>query len=159
MIRPIKLTEADVARFWSKIDRRGPDDCWEWRATRNSQGYGRFRIGDSLYRAHRIALAVTYGDTKLLICHRCNNPACCNPKHLYAGTQKDNIQQCYAEGRNRHGDNRGENHGNAKLVESDICEIRRLRVDGWLLREIAEEYDISFQQVSKVCRKKLWKHV
>lgn len=155
--RPIKLTEADIARFWSKVDRCGPDECWEWQAVRSYQGYGWFRLNGFTYRAHRVAFAVTNGDTKLQVCHTCNNPPCCNPAHLYAGTQGDNIQQCFAEG--RASDRKGEKNGCAKLTESDVCEIRALRDDGWLLRKIAEKYGVTKQQVSYICSGKCWKHL
>ncbi len=157
--RPIKLTEADIARFWEKVDRRGPKECWEWQATRISNGYGRFRIGHFLYRAHRVAFVITNSDTKLQVCHYCNNPPCCNPKHLYAGTQKDNVQQCIAEGRFTRGDNCGEKQGHAKLTEADVREIRRLYAGGWLQRVIAKEYGINQTAVSKICTGRNWKHI
>lgn len=76
-----------------------------------------------------------------MVCHVCNNRACCNPNHLYAGTQKDNIQQCYAEGRGA--DRRGERHGNAKLTELEAREIRRLYAGGWFQYEIAKEFGLN----------------
>jgi len=153
------LTEADKVRFWEKVDRRGPDECWEWQAYRNHQGYGRFRLNGFLFRVHRVAFAIMNGDAELQVCHHCNNPPCCNPKHLYAGTQVDNIQQCIAEGRFTRGDNCGEKQGHAKLTEADVREIRRLREGGWLQREIAEEYGIYQSTVSKICLGRNWKHI
>lgn len=162
--KPINLSEADIARFWTKVDRAGPDDCWEWTKHRDKGGYGGFYgCNYSKYLAHRVAFVVTNGDTELLVCHHCNNPSCCNPKHLYAGTQKDNIRQCHVEGRavdnTRAIDNRGEKCSKAKLTKSDVCEIRALRVDGWLLREIAEKYGIRLTTVSAIIRNKTWKHI
>ncbi len=155
--RPIKLTEADKIRFWEKIDRRGPDNCWEWQAARHQRGYGLFKLNGLMYRAHRVAFAVTNGDTNLLVCHTCDNPPCCNPNHLYAGTAYDNHCDCLNRGRDA--DRRGEKSGNVKLTESDVCEIRRLYTDGWLQCKIAEEYGISRQHVSRICRGKRWKHI
>ena len=153
--KPIKLTESDTARFWSKVDCAGPDDCWEWTEGCN-RDYGIFHdCNGSTYLAHRVAFVVTNGDTKLQVCHTCNNPPCCNPNHLYAGTQKDNMDQCVAEGRS----NRGESSSSAKLTEFDVYAIRWLRAGGWLQREIAEEYGICQSQVSRICLGKNWKHI
>ena len=154
--KPINLTEADIARFWSKVDQHDPNDCWGWTEGRSSKGYGRFWISSS-YQAHRVAYVITNGDTELEVLHTCDHPWCCNPAHLYAGTQKDNGRDCVD--RNRHIDTCGENHGLAKLTESNVHEIRRLRNGGWLLREIAEEYGISKSQVSMICNSKRWKHI
>ena len=156
--KPINLSEADIVRFWSKVNKCGPDDCWEWQAGRNGAGYGVFHdCHYSPYRANRVAFVITNGDTSLYVLHGCNNPACCNPAHLYAGTSNDNNQQCVADG--RRADNCGEKHPCVKLTESDVCEIRALYASGWVQREIAEEYGISQGQVSRICRGENWNHV
>jgi len=156
--RPIKLIKQDITRFWSMVDRRGPNDCWNWTASQDKDGYGRFHdCNNSSYQAHRIAFAVCNGDTKLQVCHNCNNPACCNPSHLYAGSQSKNIQQCYDDGRAFICC--GENSGNVKLTESKVLQIRELYRDGWLQREIAEKFGICQVRVSEICRGKAWKHV
>ena len=162
--KPIKLSEADIARFWSKVDCAGPDDCWEWTEGRDTGGYGVFcDCVYSKHRAHRVAYVITNGDTELEVLHWCNHPWCCNPNHLYAGTQKRNMQQCVADGRladNWRGiDNRGERCGSAKLTESDVREICRRYANGELQREIAEGYGISQVQVSRICRGASWKHI
>jgi len=152
--KPIKLTEADIARFWSKVDKRGPDDCWEWTGRVNPKKYGLFDCAGSYFLTHRVAYVVTNGDTKLRVLHDCNNPPCCNPAHLYAGTDKDNIRQCINDG--RRADLCGEEHGRAKLTESDV---RAIRADGRSQRVIAKEYGISQAEVSHICRGRTWKHV
>jgi len=156
-LRPINLTEADKVRFWEKVARRGPDECWEWTEGRGKGGYGIFHDCYVAYYAHRIAFVVTYGDTELRVLHDCNHPWCCNPAHLYAGTQRQNIQQCHAEG--RAADHRGEKHGYSKLTEDDVREIRRLYAGGRFHREIAEEYGIALSHVSRICNRKSWKHI
>lgn len=158
----IKLSEADIVRFWGKVDKCGPDECWEWQAARNKD-YGWFRHNGSTYFAHRVAFVITNGDVELCVLHTCNNPPCCNPKHLYAGTLKDNAQQCFDDGRGnnnlQNANHRGEKNSQTKLTESDVHEIRRLYTGGWLQREIAGEYDIHQSGVSRICRDKQWKHV
>ena len=148
--RPIKLTETDTTRFWSKINKHGLNDCWEWLSYK-IRDYGGFCINKSTYLAHRVAFVITNGDTKLQVCHTCNNPSCCDPNHLYAGTQKDNVQQCCAEGRHR--------NGRGGITKSEVYEIRVLRANGWLQREIAKVYGISRQHVSKICIGRCWKWV
>src|SRR5258708_3043855 len=89
-------------RFWSKIDRRAPHDCSLWMASRLSNGYGQYRMERTQKLAHRLSFELCNGPIpvdKPYICHFCNNRLCCNPTHLYAGTQKDNLQQMSREGR------------------------------------------------------------
>lgn len=84
-------------RFWSKVDRRGPDECWPWLAAKSATRYGVF----DKTRAHRVAYALTHGliPEGRIVCHRCDNPPCCNPAHLWLGTPKDNTADMVAKGR------------------------------------------------------------
>lgn len=100
-----KLSDKDINRFWSKINVKGANDCWPWKSsTRGSLGYGQFRIGDKICDAHRVALELMKGPLKKgkYILHNCDNPRCCNPRHLSAGTQQGNMEDMTEKGR---GDN------------------------------------------------------
>jgi HNH endonuclease len=94
----------DVAkRFWSKVDKRGPDECWPWTAgTAGKGGYGRFRMGDKRVQASRVAWEMEHGrplPPELDALHSCDNPPCVNPAHIWPGTAADNVRDAVAKGR------------------------------------------------------------
>jgi hypothetical protein len=88
-------------RFWAKVDQRGPDECWPWLASTNQQGYGQINIDGRPHLSSRVALELTQGPLApgLSACHHCDNPPCCNPAHLYAGTKADNMNDYLERGR------------------------------------------------------------
>ena len=90
-------------RFWPKVQRTLDDTCWEWQGYRGADGYGRFRVATrgAPALAHRFAYETAFGPIPpgLLVCHRCDNPPCVRPSHLFLGTQQDNIRDCSAKGR------------------------------------------------------------
>ena len=91
-------------RFWQKVDKGADDVCWVWKGWRYPSGYGHFQIGVlKKETAHRMAYKLSYPDfdPNLDVCHRCDNPPCCNPKHLWQGTHKENMADMRAKGRNR----------------------------------------------------------
>jgi hypothetical protein len=88
-------------RFWSKVDRSGgPDACWPWTGRCYAAGYGQVGFKGRTTSAHRVALELSRGrPPKHLACHTCDNPPCCNPRHLYDGTASQNAADAYARGR------------------------------------------------------------
>jgi hypothetical protein len=90
-------------RFWAKVDKSAGDNgCWVWTAGKANFGYGEFVVGGGeKIRAHRWAYEETHGKIPngLYACHRCDNPACCNPKHLFLGTPQDNVLDMVSKGR------------------------------------------------------------
>ncbi len=105
-------------RFWSKVDKRGPSECWNWTASTMSQGYGCFQHHRTRRASSRWAWIFIHGeiaDRCMYVCHRCDNPSCCNPAHLFLGTQGDNLRDAYAKGRHSQ---KGTRNANAKRCES-----------------------------------------
>jgi len=132
-------------RFWSKVDVGEPDECWEWLASGNEKGYGKFRIKGRLWYAHRVAWILTYGPIPkgLLVCHRCDNRGCCNPYHLFLGTSKDNVADAVEKGRYA-----------KKLTQENVSEIRSLYATGeWTLWNIADEFGVTRPAISYVLRR------
>lgn len=136
-------------RFWPKVARLGDEDCWHWTAkARHPFGYGRMSFGRGVnLKAHQIAWALKNGpipDGKM-ICHSCDNPSCCNPSHLFLGTQAENMADAKCKGRMcpppRHF---GEKHPNAKLLDSQVSAIAN---DMRPAAIVAMEYGVSAKTI------------
>ena len=153
-----ELTETDLKRFWSKVDQCGPDECWEWQAVRLNHGYGKFRIDGGMYLTHRIAYSLLNGQPdQSYVCHCCDNPACCNPKHLFLGDQMANVADMVSKGRQRKA--KGRRHGRTILTEDDVLEIRQASAKGASGKELAADYGVSKATISRIILKQNWKHI
>lgn len=152
-------------RLWSRVDSSGGSDaCWPWTGhARHNFGYG--NIGDENGRnenTHRVAWRLTNGPIAKGMCvlHACDNPACCNPAHLFLGTQAQNLADMTAKGR-RLSTNRvkGERNWASKLTAEDVREIRRLRAEGLGPTEIAARFGVTRSAVKAVVARRTWAHV
>lgn len=152
-----RLTLAD--RFWSKVDKRGPDDCWLRTAAVNEHGYGVMRpegkrTGPTV-KAHRVSLMLAgVNPDGYVVRHACDNPPCVNPAHLSVGSKADNSADMVA--RDRHA--RGSRSGTSKLTEDQVAEIRARVARGELQRVLAAEFGVSRPQISYIVNKG-WRHV
>lgn len=177
------MTEKDIARFWSKVNKDGPipphrqelGKCWVWVKGKFSFGYGAFWIIPQRRNetAHKLSWMMVNGpipDGKWIL-HKCDNPACCNPAHLFEGSHQENIDDMIKKGRQAKGAThfsatspekvvKGESHHKAKLTESDVCEIRKRKVSfGEANKTIARDYGVTRQLIRMIVVGKIWKHV
>lgn len=153
----MKTTE----EFWARVDKSG--DCWEWLGYIDEFGYGRVRwgVGGRVTRAHRLAafLSGLVDDPKApknrkgpgFVLHRCDNRRCCNPEHLFVGSQTDNMNDMYSK--SRHPIRRGGANEQAKLSNGQAAYVRALyATDCWKQAEIAELLGVTPTIVSRVIR-------
>lgn len=144
-------------RFWSKVEIRGKDECWPWKAAprRKDQGYGAFWMDGRHHPAHKVAsvLSGVVVPEGMDVCHHCDNPPCCNPRHHFVGTTQENTADKVSKGRQA----KGLAFPRAKLSEQDIAFIRSHKPPGVKRMAIgmpailAAQFGISRQYVSEIC--------
>jgi DNA-binding XRE family transcriptional regulator len=146
-------------RFWLKVDKSGgPAACWTWLAARNKGGYGKFWDGGKLVYARRHAYGLGHGPILggLCACHKCDNPACCNPDHIFLGTNFDNASDMTKKGRDRKAS--GERNGRAKLAGAQVDEIRAAYAAGGVTQvELGRRFGVRQTAISSIVRGKNWK--
>ena len=148
---------SDAERINGILARNTPigdgDMCWLWLGTAGNDGYGRIWVNFSRL-AHRMQWQRFNGPIPngLFVCHHCDMPLCVNPRHLFLGTQKDNMQDAARKGRM----GQGETHHNAKLTEAQVLAIRK---DPRIQTEIAKEYGVANTAISKIKSRKRWGHL
>jgi len=146
-------------RFWEKVNVRDDDECWEWLATKNQDGYGTFSLFKKDRKSHRVSWTLHYGDIPegLCVCHHCDNPSCVNPNHLFLGTHRDNINDREKKGRNKLPLCKGEDHGISKLKCDDVKKIRKLYKTGdYSQSELGKLFGVSQTNISQIVRRLIW---
>lgn len=163
---PILTPEVFAARFWSKVDKGGPvpghapelGPCWTWTAYCDRMGYG--QVGRSKPRrveyANRVSweLSTGSGAGDLCVLHKCDNPSCVNPSHLFLGTRTENMDDKVKKGRQQ----RGERHPGAVVREEQVAEFFARRARGDSIRKIAESYGLKLETVGQILRGDTWAH-
>jgi hypothetical protein len=160
-LTPEQKLELRTVKFWSFVNiRDNPDECWEWTGGRKDGEYGNFYfpIGD---RKERSASRIAYylhnqkDPAELQVCHRCDNPPCCNPGHLFLGTLQENIADMV--GKNRNVQFTDQTRGKrGKLDRTDAMTIKRKLLDGVAIKSIAEQHHISTRMVRLIRSGKRW---
>ena len=150
----------DLARFWLHVNKRGEVDCWEWATPGDVHGYGSFWLKGRQVKAHRAAWKLLVGEIPagMCVCHKCDNPSCVNPSHLFIGTHADNMMDMAAKGRavGGTGAKYGRLHHKAKLTEKVIILARKRIANGERVTHIAKEYGCSHSAISNAVRGKTW---
>lgn len=140
-------------KLWSRVDRRGTDECWPWTGGKSRYGYGHMGHGrDMQLASHRVAWAVTHGPIPdgLCVLHRCDNPPCCNPAHLFLGTKKENTHDMVGKGRGgRPPVMRGDRNAATKVPDADV---EFIRTSGGTAYPLAAKYGVCVETIRRIRR-------
>jgi hypothetical protein len=147
-----------IERFWSKVDKRGPDDCWNWKGGPKLR-YGLFWNQGRNVGAHRFIWEHENESIPLGInvCHKCDNPRCCNPRHLFLGTTQDNVKDRHSKGRTATRLT-GKNCASI-LTSTQVRDIRILKTLGVGGSVIVKRYNITKQTLCDISKGRSWKSV
>lgn len=152
-----------VDRFWSKVERT--DGCWLWLAFKDKNGYGQIGTGtkSSHAYAHRISYEIEFGEIPagMHVLHKCDNPTCVRPDHLFLGTHVDNMADMTAKGRGKQlSDGRkGEQNGNHRLKKEQVIEIKKGLKAGESQRGMARKFGVSKTLIYYIRLGKTWAHI
>lgn len=149
-------------KFWNKVDIKSDVECWEWLGSKYRNGYGRFNIGNNkVVTASRVSYYLTYDDFDLnnKNIHKCDNPSCVNPNHLFMGTQKDNMKDMVLKGRGGVPGIKGSQIGTSKLTEDEVYQIKKRLANKESKKLIAEDYNVSLTMVCYIADNKWWRHI
>lgn len=156
----MEINESVISRFWAKVDKRGPDECWKWIGSRTNQGYGNLKIFGRMYGAHRVSLILAGSSIPegYNVCHSCDNRACVNPNHLWMGTKADNMRDMAEKGRGARFP--GALNPQSKLTEDEVVKIRAMYAAGdYSHARLGKLFGISESQIRSIVNGKKWKHV
>lgn len=169
--RPLpQFTAEQIEKFWSCVDKRGPDDCWIWKRGTNQSGYGKFWAFGEFWIASRVVLSLKAGEdpgNKIFAAHTCDTPPCCNPAHLFAATTRENALDMTNKNRCGKGSThwshvtpdkvlRGERNGSAKLTSAVVREIQAALAGSERRIDIAARFGISRKNLWLIQRGKAW---
>jgi hypothetical protein len=150
--------------FWSRVDKHGPvhpvvGRCWVWTGTK-AGAYGQFKSRGEAFRAHRYSYALHHGSIPdgMSVLHRCDNPICVNPSHLFLGTQADNCADCYKKGRYA----KGSANARAKLTDEIVAYMREVYVPAsreFGAAALAREFGVRELAVRLALKGRTWGHV
>lgn len=152
------MNEALRNKLFSKVS-VSDSGCWNWTGGKSPSGYGVITVNGKTMSTHRLSYALTNGDIPagMLVMHSCDNPSCINPKHLSAGTQKDNMQDASIRGRcNRP---MGEDSAKSKYSEDQVIEAMRMLAEGKTKKQVCEIFGMALSTLTKIRAGSLWPHL
>lgn len=154
----ISRIKSKEQNFWNKVEVSGADECWNWIGAKDTNGYGNVKCGRQVTKAHRIAYTLHYGEwpANFMVCHKCDNPSCCNPNHLWKGTGFDNMQDCATKGRNRYAVMFGETNPNSKLSKDQAIQAITLIAQGLTNKRIGHMLGVTHSMISCIRLDKAW---
>ncbi len=144
-------------KFWEYVDIKNDDECWNWIGKFNAYGYGRFQCKGTRYISTRFSWFIKTGNFPILsICHKCDNPACVNPNHLFEGNQKQNM----TDAKNKDRIAKGEKSGRSKLKEVQVIEILHFYYEKNIkISELAKKYFVIPRTIRDIIKGETWKHI
>lgn len=135
--------------FLQQIFHDEESGCLEWTGAVNNKGYGQIWINGTLWLCHRYSYQIAKGEIKgAVVCHKCDNPRCVNPDHLFLGTQLDNMRDMHKKGRSNHF---------SILDTSKVNEMKLLREQGWTFTAIGEKFNVAETTARNAIKGKSWK--
>jgi len=148
-----------MKRFWDKVQKT--NNCWLWTASKKSTGYGTFGFAKKVHKAHRVSWILHNGHIPegLCVCHKCDNPSCVRPDHLFLGTVIENVRDRDRKKRKSQGRGHSATIRNRKLTEWDVKAIRWLTDQGTCQCDLAKAFGVSKANVSAIIKKTAWSHV
>lgn len=156
----MEITSRQIDNFWNKVDIKSDSECWKWAGCKIPGGYGYFKLGRKMQGAHRASWLINCGSIPggLFVLHKCDNPPCVNPRHLWLGTAKDNTRDMFDK--NRSYDRRGGNNPRAKLMEKQVKEIRELyETKRYSYQDLANTFKVSKGVISHIFNKRSWNYI
>jgi len=144
------MSQSLSARFWNKVEITDLVDCWNWTSYQNKFGYGRINVGGKIKYSHRIAWRLVYGEIPngQFVCHKCDNPSCNNPNHLFLGTMQDNTIDMVRKGR-----------AGRILTKEQVLSMRSLHASGMNCKQLSTQFNTEISNVYRIVNRNRWQHI
>lgn len=148
-------------RLMAKCEPQAASGCWHWTGALRDKGYGHMKFEGRYAGAHRVSYLLFVGGIPdgMMVCHRCDNPRCINPDHLWLGTCRDNLHDMVAKGRHRSGVSKGSSNGSAKLSDADVAAIRAAPKVYGSGRRLAAHFGVNEASICEIRAGRRWGHL